>query len=419
MAVRFHLQRQSFFLFALALCGAVLFGCGESEQIHSYSAPKEVKPVASASVSAPNSAEPTDRMLAAILPTGRQAYFFKVVGPIAEVDKNEKELRTFFTSVQLGGDGKPKWQLPANWKEVAGNDVVMSKIVVPAEGKPLEISVTALPWGGDRDDLLRNVNRWRGQLQLPPIKARQLGEDTEETKAGDQPITLVDLRGHFASSGMSPPFAGAAARSPGRDSGASSNLPAGHPPLDANPSGLPPGHPDIGSAPTPPATAAETPAPTADVQTPKFTAPADWRALPAGGLRKAAFMVGDQKHGALLTLINFPAQEGPMIADPLQNVNRWRTEVGLDAVKPDELGKVTEAIDVDGQTATYVPAIPDASKTQSNLAELAAMVKSGDQIWFLKLKGDRDVVAAQESAFKNFLKSLRFAGDPGATDGHK
>lgn len=121
----------------------------------------------------------------------------------------------------------------------------------------------------------------------------------------------------------------------------------------------------------------------------------------------------------LFTLINFPAREGPMIADPLQNVNRWRGEVGLPAVTQDELSNATESIVIDGQTAAYVPAIPEASKTQSNLAELAAMVKNGDQIWFLKLKGDRDVVVAQEAAFKAFLKSLHFAGDRGATDGHK
>jgi hypothetical protein len=157
----------------------------------------------------------------------------------------------------------------------------------------------------------------------------------------------------------------------------------------------------------------------ADVSTPKFTAPSDWRALPAGGLRKAAYAVGDEQHGALFTLINFPAVEGPMISDPLQNVNRWRGEVGLEPVKADELPKVTESIDVDGTSAMYVPAIPDAAKSQANTAELAAMIKNGDQMWFLKLKGDRDVVVAQEAAFKNFLKSLRFAGDPGATDGHK
>ena len=67
-------------------------------------------------------------------------------------------------------------------------------------------------------------------------------------------------------------------------------------------------------------------------------------------------------------------------------------------------------------------AVPDAAQadqSQASLATLAAMVKAGDQIWFIKLKGERSVVAAQEDAFKNFLKSVRFAADGGATDGHK
>ena len=47
------------------------------------------------------------------------------------------------------------------------------------------------------------------------------------------------------------------------------------------------------------------------------------------------------------------------------------------------------------------------------------MAKAGDQIWFIKLKGDRTVVAAQEDAFKTFLKSLQFSGSDGAPDGNK
>ena len=47
------------------------------------------------------------------------------------------------------------------------------------------------------------------------------------------------------------------------------------------------------------------------------------------------------------------------------------------------------------------------------------MAKTGDQMWFIKLHGDRTVVTAQEDAFKTFLKSLRFAADGGATDGNK
>ncbi len=179
------------------------------------------------------------------------------------------------------------------------------------------------------------------------------------------------------------------------------------PSIHPAPSNLPPAHPPIE---------------TAAADAPKFDAPADWKSLPAGGMRKAAFAIGDSEHGALVTLISFPATEGPMIADPLQNVNRWRREVGLDEVKQDELSKATDSIEIDGQPATYVHALPDASQAEqskSKAGTLAAMLKAGDQIWFIKLTGDRSVVAAQEDAFKNFLKSLRFAADRGATDGHK
>jgi hypothetical protein len=111
-----------------------------------------------------------------------------------------------------------------------------------------------------------------------------------------------------------------------------------------------------------------------------------------------------------------------MIADPLQNVNRWRREVGLAEVKQDELSKATASIKIDGNVATLVRAIPDAtqsSESHSNRATIAAMVESGGQLWFVKLTGDRSVVTAQESEFNKFLESMHFASDRGATDGNK
>jgi hypothetical protein len=40
-------------------------------------------------------------------------------------------------------------------------------------------------------------------------------------------------------------------------------------------------------------------------------------------------------------------------------------------------------------------------------------------IWFFKMRGNRDVVAAQRDNFKSFLDSIRFASDGGAGDGNK
>jgi hypothetical protein len=398
----------------LALLGG-LVGCREADKIQTYAAPKEPKPAVAVAEAEtrPLQGPPTDRMLTAIVPAGEQAWFFKAIGPLLTVDQHEKELSEFFTTIHFAEDGKPKWQLPTGWKEEASNNAMrFATIVVPAEPKPLEVTVSALPWSGTADDLLRNVNRWRGQLQLPPVDSGHVAESTRESKAGDLPITIVDLRGHFAGSGMAPPFAGPMT--------ANSAQPASGPEL-------PPGHPPIGStSANSPSTAEkidpqQSAAPAAAAGAPTFTAPSEWQPLAAGGMRKAAFAVGDAAHGALVTLIDFPADAGPMIADPLPNINRWRREVGLPETQQGDIEKATEKIEVDGQPATLVRAIPEASQSgqsQAKTATLAVMAKFGNQIWFIKLTGDRSVVAAQEANFKSFLKSLRFAPSDGASDGH-
>jgi hypothetical protein len=402
---------------ATALIALVVAGCEKPEQIQTYNVPKEpAAPVAKATPAAPTG-EATDRMLAAIVPIGVQAYFFKVVGPLAAIQTNEKAINDFFEAIRVA-DGRPKWQLPEGWKETGASGMRMATITLPAEPKPLEITVNSLPWSGSPADMLSNINRWRGQLQLPPTDAAHIAENTRDAKAGETPITIVDLRGRFAGSGMSPPFASGAGPFSGGAGPFAGGNPGPAPSTSNTPPELPPGHPPIDATATPSAP----PQQAVTDDTPKFVAPKDWQQLPAGGMRKAAFAVGNQEHGALVTLINFHATEGPQIGDPLQNVNMWRQGVGLQPIKQDELSKHTESIEINGQPAVYARAVPDpadAAQSQANLATLAAMAKQGDQLWFIKFSGDRSVVTAQENAFKSFLKSLRFTADSGATDGNK
>src|SRR5215208_2660662 len=96
-----------------AICLTMVLGCGKTEQIQTYTVPKEPKLTAvAAPADAAKPGEPTDRMLAAILPAGGQAWFFKAVGPIVEIDKHEKEINNFFSALSLGADGRANWKLP-------------------------------------------------------------------------------------------------------------------------------------------------------------------------------------------------------------------------------------------------------------------------------------------------------------------
>jgi hypothetical protein len=376
-------------------------GCRREEQIESYSVPKAAeRPAAPAAAS--NSAEATDRMLSAILPDDDRAWFLKVTGPIATVDPLAERVNEFFASVRpAAGKSHPEWQLPEGWQEQAGSGMRAATILIPTGAKPLELSVTALPWSGAPGELLSNVNRWRGQLQLAPTDAMGLASSTREVKAGDATMTIVDLSGRMQSGGMLPPFAG------GGTGGAAPAIAA--PPAVADATALPPGHPPIASE-----------APTAQAPF-TYKTPPGWESIPASGIRKAAFRVTDGGNEALLTVIDFPADAGPMLSDPVANVRRWRGEVGLPTLSDTELKGTMTPIQIDGLTAQLVDATPSATDaTQSQIASgtLAAMLTRGDTIWFFKLTGDRDLVAAQRENFASFLKSVRFTG-PGANDGHQ
>jgi hypothetical protein len=386
---------------------ATVFGCGK-EEIRNYTAAKpaqndstsvSARPTAPADVSA----EATDRMLVAIVPVGNQAHFFKVVGPAAVVEKKRDDVTKFFANLKVV-NGRPIWTTPEGWKEDPASGMRSATIWIPTDDQPLEMSVTPLPWSGGQAGLLSNVNRWRQQMQLPPIGPQQLGDDATEIKAGDATITVVDLRGRFAG-GMMAPFAGGA-RPGGTGRPAprlGSELPPGHPPVD----------PSADAPRNVPATVA------ADSGVPKFDAPNSWRPVEASGLRKAQFAIGAEGEGALVTLIDFSTKAGPMMTDPLANVNRWREEVEMAKIEKDQLEESTESIEIDGKPATYVQLIPEAPNPQGSKFEatLAAMVTDRGRIWFIKLAGRRDTVIAEEENFKAFLKSMQFAEGSGASNG--
>jgi len=383
----------------LSVLSALVVGCRPDEQIETYKVPV-LEQTVSAPVAAPAAGAATDRMLAAIVPHGDRAWFFKVVGPTAAVDQQAQAILDFFATIRVADDRpQPAWQLPAGWTEQAGSGMRAATIAIPAESIALELSVIALPWTGGPTEVLGNVNRWRGQLQLPEIESPGLADCTREVTNDGTRLTIVDLAGRMQDTGMTAPFAGG----PFSGGPAASGSPA------APPAATPPA---VSSAPAP--------SPVAALEMPQIKVPEDWQSQPATPPRKAAFSVADGGQQAVVTVIDFPAAAGPMIADPLQNLNRWRREVGLPEISAAQLPEKMESIEIAGLPAKFFAVLPDeADSTESQVprATLAAMVAHGDHIWFFKITGDRKLVAAQREQFRAFVDSVRFSSDEGANDG--
>jgi hypothetical protein len=389
------------------MAAPLVFGCKSKEEIRTYTVDKQ-KETAPPVVTADSAT--TDRMLGAIVPSEGHSWFFKVTGPRAAVDKNAAKINEFFQTIQFSaGADKPIWETPEGWEELGASGMRVATLKIPTDSQPLEMSVIA-----SSGTLIDNVNRWRGQLQLPPIDEAALSSTVRESKAGDAKIWLVDLTGKASPGGMMAPFAGGRTQPTGNApfaGGTGQQSPATDPAASASPD-LPPGHPPVA------ADGGPVDSPVAAPFT--FTAPDSWQPQPASGMRKAAFIVKEDDKQAQITVIDLPAS-APSVASPLENVNRWRNEIGLTPITEDQLTGLVQEREVDSKPSKYFELIPNAAEpaeSQAKEATIAAAVPVGDMIWFFKFRGDRDLVVAQRDQFKSFLDSIRFASDGGAGDGN-
>jgi len=100
-------------------------------------------------------------------------------------------------SAPISHDGQPNWQVPAGWQEISGGQFLVAKFMLAGDGgatAAVNVSMSA----GDGGGLSANVNRWRGQLGLPPISEILT---TPLDVAGGK-AQLVDMSGTNAQTGQ-------------------------------------------------------------------------------------------------------------------------------------------------------------------------------------------------------------------------
>lgn len=137
-----------------------------------------------------------------------------------------------------------------------------------------------------------------------------------------------------------------------------------------------------------------------DVPVPGWTVPAGWAKLEQQKpMRYATYKAGEGATAVEVVLSTFPGDVGGLHA----NVNRWRGQVGLPPITPDELAANVKAFEVPGFTGNTMRLKGDTQHM------LGAAIKdtANERTWFVKITGTPAAIDAQEAAFLEFAKSFK------------
>jgi hypothetical protein len=123
-------------------------------------------------------------------------------------------------------------------------------------------------------------------------------------------------------------------------------------------------------------------------------------------MRVASFRVsGKDGKQAEVGVIPLPG----LMGRDLENVNRWRSSVGLGAVREEELSKLAQPVEVAGQPGQLYEQAGENPGSGEKTRILAAVSRQNNVAWFFKMSGDDELVSQQKQPFIQFLKSVSFA----------
>lgn len=338
-----------------AACLALLLGlagCGDHEPIR-----KVVVDADQSGIEFDDEEEaPKDgRMVVAIHEAPQSTWTLKISGELDLVNSTEDQWMDFFRKVRFE-DETPQWELPEGWSKVnvaPGPFAPFARLQI-ADG--LTLSVSRLPGGFD---MLGNINRWRGQLSLPPAKKVDLSPITGESVT---PFKMFDVLGLVRPGGMQPPFAGG----------------MGGPAASAGPARSASGSPI------------------------EFTAPEGWTEGKSSEIVAARFSKTDGDATAQITVTQLPAN----LNQWEQVARNWAGETQLESLSADALEQRTKPVEVDSMKGNSIRLMEVDDEVTRGL--IGVRVDDGRQAWFIKMAGDKNIVAASEDAFFQFVKSIRF-----------
>jgi len=329
-----------------------------------------------------------------------------------------------------GGAGTLRWDVPEGWQAIAAGQMRVAAYQVSPQHP--EVVLTVIPLGPEAGELLANVNRWEGQIGLPPSKPQDLPRVVKRIEVAGKAVDLIDLSGpenanprlgllaaivphegrvwFFKLAGPMQLVAAQREKFEALIRSIRVDVDEAAPPAEAAPGELPPGHPPIGgAAPSTAAGAAQLPpghppiAALAAASDIRYSLPQGWVKDDPRPLRHVSFTVpGPDGQTAEMIVSKLEAAGAGTYLD---NINRWRGQVGLPPIKQGDPQPV-EQLTVGGADAARYDLVGP------NRRMLVAVVAKGPDLWFFRFSGPTTLIDEHEAAFDRFLSSVQFVTDP-------
>ncbi len=308
-------------------------------------------------------------------------------------------------------DGIASYDAPKTWK-LDPNPRPMREMTfdVGAGDKASSVIVMRFPAVTYTNDPLGNINRWRAQVGLEPVKD-VAAQKSAKIKVGAEDGTAFDLAGkaptrqivvmlprgediwyfkftpntdtinaeweNFEKFLASVKF-GKVAAAP---SAMPDKLPAGHPGVGADAPAIPDAssHSSLG----------------------EYKAPASWKLDPQKRpMRELTYSIGEGEKSVVILVSRLPASS--FTNAELPNINRWREQVGLPPVNELSAQK-SEKITIGGGDGSLY----DLSNGKTR--QILAYVMRGNDIWYFKIIGNAEMVEKESAPFQQFLGTIKFA----------
>jgi hypothetical protein len=316
-----------------------------------------------------------------------------------------------------------QWKLPAGWQESPPGEMRVASFKVQGKnGKQADVSVVPLPGLVGRD--LENVNRWRESVGMPPVAEEELSKLAQPVQVAGQPGQLFEQAGSSPGSGDKTRILAAISRRDGvpwffKMTGDDALVAEQKPAfveflktLTFEPAGasaqLPPSHPPIGGGMMPPG---QPPAPAgASTQSkPVWQVPTGWQETAAGQFLVAKFLVKGAGDDQAAINVSASAGDGGGL---VENVNRWRAQLGLERLAEGAVNKLVTPLDVGAGKAALVEMAGADPQSGQKTRLVGAVVAQGSQTWFYKLMGSEPLVQREKDAFSRFVQTAKYPNVP-------